>query len=39
MIKKGREKFMSMIPGKPSLQEVQKDVLTGIANVLRIVSA
>ena len=36
MINKGTENYMRMIPGLPSLQEVQKIVLTGTSRVLRI---
>ena len=35
MIKKGSQNFMNQIPGKPSLQEMQKIVLTGTAYILR----
>ena len=35
MIKKGTQNFIDQIPGKPSLQEMQKVVLTGTAHMLR----
>ena len=35
MIKKGTQIFIDQIPGKPSLQEVQKIVLTSTAHMLR----
>ena len=35
MIKKGTQNFIDQIPGKPSLQEMQKIVLTSIAHILR----
>ena len=35
MIKKGTQSFIDQIPGKPSLQEMQKIVLTGNAHILR----
>ena len=35
MIKKGIENFIDQIPGKPSLQEMQKTVLTSTAHILR----
>ena len=35
MEKKGGRNFMDQIPGKPSLQEMQKIVLTGTAYILR----
>ena len=35
MIKKGTQNFMDQIPGKPSLQEMQKIVLTSTAHILR----
>ena len=35
MIKKGTQNFIDQIPGKPSLQEIQKIVLTSTAHILR----
>ena len=35
MIKKGTQNFIDQIPGKPSLQEMQKIVLTSTAHILR----
>ena len=35
MTKKGTQNFINQIPGKPSLQEMQKIVLTSTAHVLR----
>ena len=35
MIKKGTQIFIDQIPGKPSLQEVQKIVLRSTAHMLR----
>ena len=35
MIKKGTQNFIDQIPGKPSLQELQKIVLTSTAHILR----
>ena len=35
MIKKGTQIFIDQKPGKPSLQEVQKIVLTSTAHMLR----
>ena len=35
MIKKGAQSFIDQIPGKPSLQEMQKIVLTSNAYILR----
>ena len=35
MIKKRTQIFIDQIPGKPSLQEVQKIVLTSTAHMLR----
>ena len=35
IIKKGTQIFIDQIPGKPSLQEVQKIVLTSTAHMLR----
>ena len=35
MIKKGTQNFIDQIPGKPSLQEMQKLVLTSTAHILR----
>ena len=34
MIKKGTQNFIDQIPGKPSLQEMQKVVLTSTAHIL-----
>ena len=34
MIKKGTQNFIDQIPGKPSLQELQKIVLTSTAHIL-----
>ena len=34
MIKKGTQNFIDQIPGKPSLQEMQKIVLTSTAHIL-----
>ena len=34
MIKKGTQNFIHQIPGKPSLQEMQKIVLTSTAHIL-----
>ena len=33
MMKKGTQNFNDQIPGKPSLQEIQKIVLTGTAHI------
>ena len=35
MIKKGTQNFTDQIPGKPSLQEMQKIVLVRIAHILQ----
>ena len=35
MIKKGIQNFIDQIPAKPSLQEMQKIVLTSTAHILR----
>ena len=35
LIKKGTQDFLDQIPGKPSLQEVQKIVLNSTAHILR----
>ena len=35
MIKNGKKKFIDEIPGKPSLQEMQKIVLTSTSHILR----
>ena len=35
MIKKGIQNFIDQIPAKPSLQEMQKTVLTSPAHILR----
>ena len=35
MIKKGKKNFIDQIPGKPSVQEMQKIVLTSTAHILR----
>ena len=35
MIKKGTQNSIDQIPGKPSLQEIQKIVLTSAAHILR----
>ena len=35
MIKKGTQNFIDQIPGKPSLQEMQKLVLTSTAHILQ----
>ena len=35
MIKKGIQNFISQTSGKPSLQELQKIVLTSTAHILR----
>ena len=35
MIKKGTQNIIDQIPGKPSLQEMQKIVLTSTAHILR----
>ena len=35
MIKKGTQNFLDQVPGKPSLQEMQKIVLTSTAHILR----
>ena len=35
VIKKGTQNFIDQIPGKPSLQEMQKIVLTSTAHILR----
>ena len=35
MIKKRTEEFVNMIPGTPSLQEIQKIVITSTAHILR----
>ena len=35
MIKKGAQNFIDQIAGKPSLQEIQKQVLTSTAHILR----
>ena len=35
MIKKGAQNFIDQITGKPSLQEMQKIVLTSTAHILR----
>ena len=35
VIKKGVDRYLSMIPGNPSLYEIQKIVLTGTAHILR----
>lgn len=35
MIKKETEKFLNMIPGKPSLEEVPKIILTDTVHVLQ----
>ena len=35
MIKKGTRNFIDQIPGKPSLQEMQKILLTSTAHILR----
>ena len=35
MIKKGTQNFIDQIPGKPSLQEIQKIVLSSAAHILR----
>ena len=35
MIKKGTQNFIDHIPGKPSLQETQKIVLSSAAHILR----
>ena len=35
MIKKDTQNFIDQIPGKPSLQEMQKIVLTSTAHILR----
>ena len=35
MIKKGTQNFINQIPGKPSLQEMEKIVLTSTAHILR----
>ena len=35
MIKKGTQSFIDQIPGKPSLQEIQKIVLTSTAAILQ----
>ena len=35
MIKKGTQNFIDQVPGKPSLQEMQKIVLTSTAHILR----
>ena len=35
MIKKGTRNFIDQIPGKPSLQEMQKIVLTSTAHILQ----
>jgi hypothetical protein len=35
VIKKGTEKFIDMIPGKPCLKEIQKITLMGTAHILR----
>ena len=38
LVKKGTEELINMIPGNPSLREVQKIVLTSTAHVLRALS-
>ena len=35
MIKKGTQNFIDQIPGKPSLQEMQKAVLTNTTHIPR----
>ena len=35
MIKNGKKNFIDEIPGKPSLQEMQKIVLTSTSHILR----
>ena len=35
LVKKGTKEFLDKIPGNPSLQEIQKIVLSGRAHVLR----
>ena len=35
MIKKGTQNFIDQIPGKPSLQKMQKIVLTSTTHILR----
>ena len=35
MIKKGTQNFIDQVPGKPSLQEMKKIVLTSTAHILR----
>ena len=34
IIKKGTQNFIDQIPGKPSLQEMQKNVLTSTGHIL-----
>ena len=35
VIKKGTDNYLKLIPGRPSMQELQKIVLTGTSHVLR----
>ena len=35
LVKKGTKEFLDKIPGNPSLQEIQKIVLSGTAHVFR----